>query len=75
MPRETPKKWQKDKKEKKKEYNLKCVCFNLHVGAPTMAQWVKNPTVATQVTVQVWVPSPVWCSGLKDPVSPQLHGR
>ena len=28
--------------------------------------WVKNLTAAAQVTVEAWVQSPVWHSGLKD---------
>ena len=32
---------------------------------PTMAQWVKNPTAAAQVTMEVQVQSPAWHSGLK----------
>ena len=40
-----------------------------------MVQWVKNPTAAAQVTAEVWVPSPAWQSGLKDPASPQLWHR
>ena len=31
-----------------------------------MAQWVKNPTAVALVTAEVWVPSPAWCTGLKD---------
>ena len=30
-----------------------------------MVQWVRNPTAA-QVTVEVWVLSPAWWSGLKE---------
>ena len=32
-----------------------------------MAQWVKTPTAAAQVAVEVWVRSLAWCSELKDP--------
>ena len=31
-----------------------------------MAQWIKNPTAAAQVTAEVWVGSLAWHSGLKD---------
>ena len=37
---------------------------------PTVAQWNKNPTEATQVAVEVWFQSPAWCSGLKDLMCP-----
>ena len=40
-----------------------------------MAQWVKNPTAAGQVTEEVWVQSPAHLSGLKDPLLPQLWLR
>ena len=33
-----------------------------------MAQWVKNPTAAVQVAVEVQVQSPNWHDGLEDPV-------
>ena len=40
-----------------------------------MVQWVKNPYAAAQVAVEVWVLSPAWSSGLKDPALLQLwHG-
>ena len=35
-----------------------------------MAQWVKNPTTAAQVTAEVQVQSPAQRSGLKDPALP-----
>ena len=38
-------------------------------------QWVKNPTAAAWVTVEVQVRSSAWCSGLKDPVLLQLWLR
>ena len=41
-------------------------------GVPTVAQWVKNSTAAAWVAVEVWVQSPAWHSGLKDPVLWQL---
>ena len=37
-----------------------------------MAQWVKNPTAAAWVSVEVRVGSPARCSGLKDPVLPAV---
>ena len=40
-----------------------------------MAQWVNNLTAAAQVTVEVWVQFPAWCSGLKDLVLPKLPLR
>ena len=38
-------------------------------------QWVKNPTAVAWVTTKVQIPSPARCSGLKDPVLPQLQLR
>ena len=40
-----------------------------------MVQWVKNWTAAARVTVEVWVPPPAWCSGLKDLAMPRLRHR
>ena len=40
-----------------------------------MAQWVKNPTTAAQVSTEVQVPSLAWYHGLKDPALPQLWHR
>ena len=37
---------------------------------PTMAQGVKNLTAAAWVAMEVWVQSPTWHSGLKDPALP-----
>ena len=37
-----------------------------------MAQWVKDPTTAAQVTKKAWVQSPAWHSRLKDLALPQL---
>ena len=37
-------------------------------GGPTVAQWVKNLTVAARVTVEVQFPALVQYSGLKDPM-------
>ena len=37
----------------------------LHSGVPAVVQWVWNPTAAALVAAEVWVQSPVWCSGLK----------
>ena len=58
-----PKK-QASKETKKKQRN---VTIKIFVGLPTVAQWVKNLTVAAQVTVEVRVQTPAWHSGLKDP--------
>ena len=38
-------------------------------------QWVKNPTPVAWVPVDVWVQSPAWHGGLKDPAMPQLQHR
>ena len=35
-------------------------------GVPSMAQWVKNPTMVAQVAAEAWVWSPTWHSRLKD---------
>ena len=35
-------------------------------AVPAMADWVKNPTAAAQVSVEAWVQSPGRRSGLKD---------
>ena len=37
-----------------------------------MVQWVKDLTVVAPVSVEVWVRSWAWCSGLKDSALPQL---
>ena len=42
---------------------------------PTVVQWVKNLTVAAQVTAEVWVQSLTQCSGLKDLALLQLQLR
>ena len=46
-----------------------------HLGVPAAAQWVKNPTAAARVAVEVRVQSPAQHSGLKDPtlVQPGLR--
>ena len=36
-----------------------------------MVQWIKNPTAAAWVTVEVSVQSLAWCSGLKNPAWPE----
>ena len=41
-------------------------------GVPALVQWVKNLTAVAWVSAEVWVQSPAWRSGLKDPVLPQL---
>ena len=43
----------KEKTEKKKR-------FKIIFGVPTVAQWVKNLTAATQVAVEAWVQSLAW---------------
>ena len=53
------------------EYNL----YQYQIRVPTMAQWVKNPTVVVWITVEVWVQSLAWCSKLKDLVLLQLWLR
>lgn len=35
-------------------------------GVSAVVYWVKNLTVAAQVTAEAWVGSLAWCSGLKD---------
>ena len=40
-----------------------------------MAQWGKNLTTEAWVAAEVWVQSLAGCSGLKDPVLPQLWHR
>ena len=40
-----------------------------------MVQWIKNPTVVAQITVDVRDPSPAQSRGLKDPALPQLWHR
>ena len=35
---------------------------NVCIGVPVMAQWVKNPTAAARVPVEVWVQSPAGIS-------------
>ena len=38
----------------------------VHLGAPAVVQWVKNPSTVAPVAVGAWVRSPAQCSGLKD---------
>lgn len=45
----------------------------LTFGVSTMAQWVRNPTAAAQVTAETQVGFPAWCSGFKDPMFLQLQ--
>jgi len=45
------------------------------LGVPAVTLWVKNLTVVAQVTMEVWVRSLVWCSGLKDLALPKLLPR
>ena len=40
-----------------------------------MAWWVKNPTAAPRVSVEAWVQSLAWYSGLKDPLLLHLWCR
>ena len=59
------------------EKNLKCISRVaspkiLILGVPAVVQWVKNPIAAAWATAEVWVWSPAWCNGLKDPVLLQL---
>ena len=42
-------------------------------GVPAMAQCVKNPTTATQVTAEAWVRSLALHSGLKEPELSKLQ--
>ena len=58
----------KKRKKKKKTPKLRNVSWRFF----TVAQWVKNPTAAVQVTVKVRILSPVQHSGLKDPTLLQL---
>ena len=37
----------------------------LILGAPAVAQWVKNPTAASWVAVEAWDQSPAQCGGFK----------
>ena len=43
-----------------------------HNGVLPLVQWVKNPTTADQVTVEVQVQHLAWCIGLKVPALPQV---
>ena len=43
------------------------------MGAPTVAQWVKNLTAVAWVAGEVQVPSPAWRHGLKDLALLQLQ--
>ena len=43
------------------------------MGIPAVVQWVKNLTAVAWVAAEVGVPSPVQCSGLKDPGLLQLQ--
>ena len=62
MPWERPKKWQKDKSSRKKKLvrtksqNKQCFQLNIFsfikVTIPTVAQWVKNPTLGISVVAQ-----------------------
>ena len=54
---------------------LNRACKDKHSGVPAVAQWVKNPTAAAWVPVEVWVGSPAQNRGLKDPTLPQLLQR
>ena len=38
----------------------------MYFGVPAVVGWVKNPTSEAWVTVEVWVLSLAWYSGLKD---------
>ena len=56
MPRELPKKWQKDKKEKK----------TAQVGVPVVAQWLTNPTRNHEVAGSI----PALAQWVNDPALP-----
>ena len=45
------------------------------MGVLIVAQWVKNPTAAAQVTAEMQVPSQAQCNWLKDPILSQLRLR
>ena len=47
----------------------------LDSGVPAVVQWIKNPTAATWVSVEVQVWSLVWHSGWQDLALPQLWHR
>ena len=42
------------------------------IGVPAMVRWVKNLTVAAQVSAEAQIPSLVQHRGLNDPVLPML---
>ena len=63
----------KTKKKKERERERNVLRSMKKMGVPNVAQWIKNLTVASGVTVEAWVQSPAQCSGLKDPVLPQLQ--
>ena len=41
------------------------------MGASAVAQRSKNPTASALVAVEVQIPSPAQCNGVKDPALPQ----
>ena len=45
------------------------------LGVPSVTQWVKNPTAAAWVAVELRFQSLAQYSGLKDPALPQLRCR
>ena len=45
------------------------------MGVPTVAQWVKNPTAAAWVDVEMQIQSQAWHSGLKEPVLSPMQRR
>ena len=49
--------------------------MHLHIGVPSVAQWVTNPTAVTGVSAEVGVWSLAQCSGFQDPVLLQLWLR
>ena len=59
--------------------NLYCrstiVQLKEYLAVPAVAEWVKNPTIAATVPVQVQVLLLAWQCVLKDPALPQLGHR
>ena len=67
-----------DRHEGSKGVELKAIVLFLkmpRLGIPTVAQWVKNLTVATQAAAVARVQPSAWHSGLKDPALLQLWQR
>jgi len=49
--------------------------IKIYLGVPTVAYWVKNPTAAAWVAVEVEAGSPAGCGGLEDSALLQLWHR